>query len=86
MAKKISAVETMEQMERDARAMAEKLSILCEIYRTIESSAQIDSYKWKEDEEGNQGYVEPDADDWRYDRYLVWKEVLDAIVSLPKKW
>ena len=65
------------------RKQADRLEYLESIYETIKHQMEWDAMK-STNEQGNVIFKAPDPDDWSYERYNVWLEVMDAIEKLAK--
>ena len=70
----------------ELRKQARRLELLGEIYDTLSNQMKWDVMKRTDetDENGDNIFVAPDPDDWTYEKYTVWLEVMGAIEKLAK--
>lgn len=68
--------EKFEIMRKELKKKEEVISIL----NKLESSMEWDTMRYVEDEsEEGHHFEEPDKDDWRYDSFLAYKEVIELL-------
>ena len=67
------------------REELQRMEYLEQIYSCIQSQMQWDVMTASDkDEDGNYIYTAPSEDDWSYEKYKVWQEVMGAIEKLAK--
>jgi len=76
-----------ESKYNELRNKADRVNKLGDIYRKIEQDMRWEAMQWhdKDDEHEEAWFSVPEPDDYNYQAYLVYQEVLDAIEKLASK-
>ena len=71
----------------ELQGKARRVNCLGMIYNHVEQQMKWDAMKWhdKDEEHDEAWFTEPEEDDYNYDNYLAYKEVLTMIEKLAEK-
>ena len=76
-----------EEKYNELHEKAERVNNLGHIYEKVKDAMKWDCMKWHDKDEYHeeQYFTEPEEDDWSYNQYQVYQEVLKAIEKLADK-